>query len=294
MPRPSSAGDRPMVSIGIPTYNRPAGLRKLLNTVKDQTYRNLEIIISDNCSTDPEVQSTILLFAELDDRIVHFRQSKNIGLEENFNFVYTKASGRYFVWMGDDDYFDANYIEACVTHLQKNPEIILCSGIAKYYSKGKHLFDEKMSPLLQQKRLLRIFKYYLTVNKNGKFYGVFRNHQFQRRPLGIHVGCDLSFMGKLAILGKIDAIPTTSYHRSLDGSSATKKKMIERFGLNWMERTFFEFYVCAEIARHIFREPRARKKFGPISRKLIAVMVFLELNYIMVKGFLKKMFGKTN
>jgi glycosyltransferase involved in cell wall biosynthesis len=292
--RPSRAGDQPLVSIGIPTFNRPLGLRKLLNSVKDQTYRNLEIIISDNCSDDPAVQSTILLFAELDQRIIHFRQKENIGLEENFNFVYTNSNGRYFIWMGDDDYFDTNYIEACVSHLQKNPDTILCSGIAKYYLKGNHVFDENMAPLRQQGAISRLLKYYFNVNKNGKFYGVFRNRPFQRKPLDVHVGCDLTFMGKLAILGKVDYTPSTSYHRSLDGSSATKKKMIQRFELNKFQSLFFEVYLSYEVATHIFRELRVRKKFGALMRKLITTMVFFELNLSMFLAFFKKLFKKKD
>ena len=45
----------PLVTVGIPTYNRPAGLERTLECIRQQSYTNLEIIVSDNCSTDVNV-----------------------------------------------------------------------------------------------------------------------------------------------------------------------------------------------------------------------------------------------
>ena len=49
----------PLVTVGIPTYNRPEGLERTLACITQQTYPNLEIIISDNCSPGPEVGEVI-------------------------------------------------------------------------------------------------------------------------------------------------------------------------------------------------------------------------------------------
>ena len=47
---------QPLVSVGIPTYNRPEGLRRTLECITKQTYKNLEIIVSNNCSSGPEIE----------------------------------------------------------------------------------------------------------------------------------------------------------------------------------------------------------------------------------------------
>ena len=278
----------PLVSVGLPTYNRPVGLKKCLEHLLQQTYSNLEIIISDNCSTDPAVQQIILQYAAGDSRIKNFRQEKNIGLENNFNFVFEKAGADYFMWMSDDDYLDANYIEECVHFLEKNPGYVLCSGLAKYYRGNKYLYDEKMLPLHQGKPVTRLLKYYVVVNHNGKFYGVFRKKLFLRKPMDVHIGCDLSFMGKLAILGKLTYTATTSYHRSLDGNSATKKKMIERFGLNRFKSIFFELYVSYEVASNIFNDITVKSKFNFLARKLLTIIIFFEMNFLLLMAFYKK------
>jgi glycosyltransferase domain-containing protein len=282
----------PLVTIGLPTYNRPEGLQKCLDCILSQTYRHLEIIISDNCSTHEDVQRIILEYAAKDDRVKPYRQRENIGLEENFNFVFSKSTADYFVWMSDDDYFDTNYIEECVHFLEKNPGYVLCSGLAKYYRGGHYLYDEKMLPLHQKKAVARLLKYYLKVNNNGKFYGVFRNRLFATKPLDVHIGCDLTFMGKLAILGKLTYVDTTSYHRSLDGNSATKKKMIKRFELNKFQSLFFEFYISYEIATHIFSDKSVQHKFSWVTRKFLTIIIFFEMNFLLLMAFFKKRWGK--
>ena len=285
------ANSEPLVTIGLPAYNRPAGLKKCLETIVTQSYKNLEIIISDNCSTDELVQQVILEFAAKDSRIKHFRQSANIGLEENFNFVYAKASADYFSWMSDDDHFDSNYINECVKFLENNPDHILCSGIAKYYSGNNFLFDEKMFKLDQPSAFKRIFTFFNRAGKNGNFYGVFRNHRLKAKPIGEHVGCDWSFMAKIAILGKLSYISTTAYHRSADGNSGTRKKMVTKFKLNKFKAVFFETYAAFEISTHIFKDPAVKAKFNIIQRNCIVAIAFLQINFKLFMNFMKKKLG---
>jgi glycosyltransferase involved in cell wall biosynthesis len=103
----------PLVSVGIPTYNRPELLARTLEHLTRQTYKNLEIIISDNASEGRETVDVVSRFSKSDDRIQFYGQPSNIGAAANFYFVMEKAVGKYFMWAADDDYFgDQNLIEA--------------------------------------------------------------------------------------------------------------------------------------------------------------------------------------
>lgn len=104
---------KPLVSVGIPTYNRPEGLRRTLECITGQTYKNLEIIISDNCSPGPETETVVREFMDRDNRIHYYRQEKNRGPDFNFKFVLEKATGEYFMWAADDDEWDQRFIEVC-------------------------------------------------------------------------------------------------------------------------------------------------------------------------------------
>lgn len=283
------ANSEPLVTVGLPTYNRPAGLKKCLETIISQSYKNLEIIISDNCSTDELVQQVILEFAAKDNRIKHFRQPVNIGLEENFNFVYAKATAGYFTWMSDDDYFDTNYVAECVQFLQRNAGYVLCSGIAKYYSGNAFLFDEAMFKVDKAGALNRVVTYFSKAGKNGNFYGVFRNHLLQAKPIGEHVGCDWSFMAKMAILGKLSYVSSTAYHRSADGNSGTRKKMVKKFKLNRFKALFFETYSAYEVATHIFDDAAVKAKYAALTRFFITCLVFTQVNMRLFWNFVKKL-----
>ena len=112
-------GLRPLVSIGIPTYNRAFGLKRTLECMLHQSYENLEIIVSDNASPDPKVRDIAEKYAERDSRVRYFKQSQNKGPHFNFNYVLEKASGEYFMWAADDDEWIYSFIETCIDEFMR-------------------------------------------------------------------------------------------------------------------------------------------------------------------------------
>jgi hypothetical protein len=113
----------PLVSVGIPTFNRPDGLRRTLSCIAQQTYRHLEIVVSDNHSSDPRVAEVCREFGARDARIRLHRQATNLGPTENFRFVLRQASGKYFMWAADDDSWEPRFIESLVALLERDPNV---------------------------------------------------------------------------------------------------------------------------------------------------------------------------
>ena len=111
------AEEQPLVSVGIPTYSRPEELKRTLECITGQSYQNLEIIVSDNCSPDEQVQKVAREFALKDPRIKYHLQNKNIGAVQNFKFVFQQATGKYFMWVADDDDWDEKFIETGIQTL---------------------------------------------------------------------------------------------------------------------------------------------------------------------------------
>ncbi len=102
----------PLVTIGIPTYNRANGyLREALESALAQSYPNLEIVMSDNGSTD-NTESVVKSYA--DSRIRFFRQQPPVAPNDNFNFCLNQANGTYFLMLHDDDKIDPDFIDACM------------------------------------------------------------------------------------------------------------------------------------------------------------------------------------
>jgi glycosyltransferase involved in cell wall biosynthesis len=112
----------PVVSIGLPTFNRPELLASVLNNLRDQTFEDFELVISDNASNDPGVRSLCERAALLDSRIRYIRQSKNLGATANFWFVHEQARSPLFMWAADDDLRPKDFIARGVAALAGNSQ----------------------------------------------------------------------------------------------------------------------------------------------------------------------------
>lgn len=97
-----------LVTVAIPTRNRISGLVKALRSVSGQTYKDLEIIISDNNSSGDVAGA---LAAVKDSRIKYFRHDKDLSMTENWNFCLGQAAGKYFLLLSDDDTLALGAIE---------------------------------------------------------------------------------------------------------------------------------------------------------------------------------------
>ena len=100
----------PLVTIGMPVFNGERFISCALKSLLSQTHKNIEIIISNNCSTD-RTYEICEDFAATDSRIKVVTQECNIGATANFNFVLSRAEGQYFMWGAHDDLWDEKYIE---------------------------------------------------------------------------------------------------------------------------------------------------------------------------------------
>ena len=182
---PTAISKEPLVSVGIPTYNQPDGLRRTLECIVGQTYRNIEIIVSDNDSPDPRVASVGAEFRERDARVRYFRQLRNVGPTENFRFVLGKASGKYFMWAADDDFWETEFIEKLAELLEKDKQagVAFCSFDARYTDGGRVERYPEFLPLLQVYSNRPIFERLATYisqeesfGKANLIYGLYCKH----------------------------------------------------------------------------------------------------------------------
>jgi glycosyltransferase involved in cell wall biosynthesis len=135
----------PLISIGLPTFNRKLFLQKTVSMLLNQTYSNLELIISDNASIDG-TDKLCKRLAQKDKRIRFFRQKSNVGMYKNFNFVLQKARGKYFLWTTDDDVWKPDYISELyrlIESYQKASVAVSNYTLFSEFKKDKPVFSEK-------------------------------------------------------------------------------------------------------------------------------------------------------
>ncbi|MEA9598556.1 glycosyltransferase family 2 protein [Polynucleobacter sp. AP-Sanab-80-C2] len=96
------------ISIGLVTYNRISLLKEAINSILDQEYKNIEVIISNDYVEEP--LSLIDLGIISDNRFRLVNQRTNLGELENMNYVLKQATGDWFTWLGDDDLFHPRFL----------------------------------------------------------------------------------------------------------------------------------------------------------------------------------------
>ncbi len=132
--------DGPLVSVVFPCYNAAAFLRESLDSIVNQTYRNLEIIILDDGSTDDTVP-IIKEYAARDPRIVFHKNPENKKLIYTLNRGIDLATGKYIARMDADDISMPDRIEKLVDALERNPMVdFISSGFYIINTAGKVIY----------------------------------------------------------------------------------------------------------------------------------------------------------
>jgi len=111
----------PLVSICIPTFNRAQMVLRAIESCINQTYKNIEIVVSDSASAD-NTREVVLNYANRDSRIKYFRNETNIGSGRNFLECAKSATGYFIQALGDDDWLSRNYVEEGVKNFIVNPQ----------------------------------------------------------------------------------------------------------------------------------------------------------------------------
>ena len=133
----------PTVSICITTYNRYKELEITLNSILAQTYRDFELIISDDCSTD-STEQLCLEFQKKDSRIKYYKNSANLKMPGNLNSAISKARGAFIANLHDGDIYRSDLIEKWHRALINNPE---AAFVFNDYSEYSSTFGDKQYSL---------------------------------------------------------------------------------------------------------------------------------------------------
>lgn len=211
----------PLVTIGLPVFNGADTLAAALETLVKQNYPNLQIIISDNASTD----ATLAIceeFARRDPRIHIIRKQVNEGPVANFRTVLNAAEGEFFMWAAADDYWYPQFISRLLPALQADPAagVAMCA-VDRRFPDGTP-FDlirftgdnspNGMGSLSLLGRILSGAKYNLFI------YGLFRRPLLKRamRCFPQVLGGDRQFIAQMALACRfayVDDVLLTRTHQ---------------------------------------------------------------------------------
>lgn len=244
----------PKVTIGIPTYNRAARLEKAVRSALAQDYANIEVLISDNASSDG-TQALCESLAALDPRIRYLWQQRNCGPTANFERTLTEAKGEMFMWLADDDYLEPSYVERCVTALCADSSLVLATTTA--------LFDagpvgaavsECHRPYQQGRPERRSLAYLSEVSRNSAIFGVMRKDFAAGTPFPRRLAGDWIFVCLLLLRGRSVSVPEAVIHRSHGGAGSNMEGLLRVLELPAWQRHVPELVIAWNNASALCRE----------------------------------------
>ena len=214
-----------IITIGIPTFNSEDVLSKAIESVLDQTFKNFQLIISDNASTDST--STICMeYAKKDPRIKYVRQEKNIFAWNNFKILPNDVKTKYFVWLASDDYWEPTFLEKNIDILELNPNLVGSISEVDFYGKyayryrtnNKTVKHSAVKPFLgdYHKKIKLLFK-----TPSSMMYGVYRTEPLQKSlPQNSDWRHEYELLIPLLKHGDFHVLDDVLLHRSSNGMSA--------------------------------------------------------------------------
>jgi glycosyltransferase involved in cell wall biosynthesis len=211
----------PKLSIGIPVFNGQEFLPGLLDGLLAQTFRDFEILICDNASTD-RTQQICCEYERRDSRIHYIRNQRNLGAVANFNRVFELSTAPLFKWAAHDDLHHETYLETCVRLLDENPDVVLAHTDTAFIDGKSEIlpFDQETGSFVDSKtgrrywadvpsigdHPLAVSRFWQVLTRarwGTHMFGVVRREILQRTSLLPNfAGSDRAMLAELALLGR--------------------------------------------------------------------------------------------
>lgn len=210
--------NKPLVSVIIPCYNAEKYVEEAIRSIMTQTYSNLEIIVTDDCSSDNTLMILETLAAE-DSRIKVIKNEENLRIVKSLNNMIGIAQGKYIARMDADDISLPKRIEKQVSFLESNPEYGMCGTNAWHIDESGRKIGRSYLSIsdfeIQRTKFIRCPFYHPTIcirseliktNLYDNYYDKVEDFELWLRILPLTKACNLA--------------EKLFYYRKFEGSSS--------------------------------------------------------------------------
>lgn len=220
----------PRVSIGMPVHNGEPYVSSAIESLLAQQYRDFELIIADNASTD-STEEICRSYAAADPRVRYHRHRENVGAAANHNHVIRAARGEFFKLASHDDVCRPAFLQRCVEAFDSlPPEVVLVYPRALFIDETGAVLREDTDRLETRANapFLRIAHLVANVNMVNALHGAIRMDALrQTRLMGSFFGADYVLLAELALLGHFREIPDYLFlRRQHPGSSQEANRTV--------------------------------------------------------------------
>jgi glycosyltransferase involved in cell wall biosynthesis len=240
----------------LPVYNGAHTLVPVIESVLVQEHGDLELVISDNASTDG-TEDVCRHYAAADDRVVYRRQTTNIGLLNNFRSAAEASRGRFVRWIGDDDTLEPDYVSRSLqVFAEDERRVLVTTQIAYTDADGVETLPVGYDPVaLSSGDPVERFAEMLWLLTSGfslldPLYGMMRR-ELAVLPRRNILREDEVFAARLALAGPWGHVPATLAHRNR--SEVAASRLVRLLDVpNW-QRHAMDLLQCRELSGWIAR-----------------------------------------
>ena len=285
----SNVESSPLVSIGVPVFNEEQYLDATLRSLVSQTYDRLEIIISDNCSTDktPEICQKYQADSA---KIIYNKMDENRGPAANFNKVLELAKGEYFMWASGHDLWEPTFIENCVSAYKNHKDAVLVFGSSVWIDEQGDKLEREFgfSDTRGQKAIPR----YITIfwGRMNPILGLIKKSALESGAMKNLVGTDLVILSDLSLQGEFVFAEGAKWSRrdfrmEQEYSEKIKRYKTDNYGLtgkSLVTKLFPLLQLPIELTKVVWKSKvRGAEKF----LLLLILFVMFPFRYLVGKYF---------
>jgi glycosyltransferase involved in cell wall biosynthesis len=222
---PLPPGPSARVAVGVPVRNGGSLLEGALLTLTRQTHANLEILLSDNASTDGTAE-ICERFARNDSRIRYVRHEETLSAAQNFRYVVEHCESSWFMWASHDDLRDDNYVETLLSAFAANPTAALAVTDSMPFRDHRNPTGDRQ-PARSTTGLPFPARHLLVMQNSAlQIYGLFRtevlrSYRWPKTP----VGMDWTILHWAAALGDVEYAPGSTFRYFIRKAPRTPAEM---------------------------------------------------------------------
>jgi glycosyltransferase involved in cell wall biosynthesis len=264
-------GSSPRVTVLVPTYNRAALLRRALDSVLKQTYRELSVLISDNASED-DTATVCESYAAADPRVRYVRQPVNLTPVPNFSWLLSNADTEFVLLVADDDWLAPDYVERCLAIMDGDPSLAIVTGVNHYADDDVRQQLVRNLDLTETSAPRRVLRYLHGSWSSSAFYGLMRTSAVRPAlPIANVMGSDWIFIAAVVFAGRAVTTAETHLNRDQDGASASFQRIAEVSGLSSRAARHPHAAIAYNQFRDIAFSSSAYARLGRLQRLLLGL-----------------------
>jgi glycosyltransferase involved in cell wall biosynthesis len=263
-----SADGSPLVTIGLPTYNGARFLGETLDSLLAQDFRDFELVISDNGSTD-DTERICRDVAARDARVRYERVDVNRGAAWNYNEVLRLARGRYFKWAADDDLCLPSFLAKCVHELERSPEAVVAwpqTTLIDEHGATIGDQDDDALDLRDPDPVVRLAGLLSHRVEWHPVFGLIRTDVLrQTEGIGAFVLADVALLAELVLRGEFHQVPQRLFLRRYHDKRSLVANPSFEAHLAWYDPTTRRQAVLPNA--HLVRELLRRVRSAPLATR---------------------------